>query len=117
MRYFQLYEFDSPDVKGSCSNMDSTMLSMIDEARAFANIPFIINSGYRTEKNNKKIGGVINSSHLKGLAVDIKCMNSVNRFIIIDSLKRAGFNRIGISETFIHADIDTDKTQNVIWVY
>jgi len=117
MRYFKLKEFDSPDVKGSGQLMDSTLLSMLDEARHIANIPFKITSGYRTKERNKKVGGVKNSSHTKGLAVDIKCVDSRSRFIIINALEQVGFNRIGIGKTFIHTDIDIDKPKNVYWVY
>jgi len=117
MRYFQIEEFDSRDVKGSGSNMDATFLSMIDEARAIANIPFKITSGYRTEKHNNKIGGVKDSSHLKGLAADVQCTDSRSRYIMLNALNKVGFCRIGISDTFIHCDISTDKSQQVIWVY
>lgn len=117
MRYFELYEFESPDLKGSGIFMDKTFLSMIDEARTIAGIPFIINSGYRTKKHNKKVGGKIDSSHLKGLAGDIKCTDSRSRFIILAALLKAGFTRIGIADTFIHCDIDEGKDFKVIWNY
>ena len=117
LTHFALSEFDSPDLKGSGVNMDSTFLSMLDDARNIANVPFKINSGYRTEKHNKKVGGSENSSHLKGLAVDIHCSESRNRSIIIKALLTVGFSRIGIAKTFIHVDLDFDKSQNVIWVY
>lgn len=117
MKYFKLKEFDSPDVKGSGQLMDKTLLSMLDEARNIANIPFKITSGYRTKERNKKVGGVKNSSHIKGLAVDIKCVDSRSRFIIINALEEVGFNRLGIGKTFIHADIDIDKAKNVYWLY
>jgi uncharacterized protein YcbK (DUF882 family) len=117
MVYFKLSEFDSPDKPGSGENMDKTFLSMIDEARNIANIPFKINSGFRTEKHNKKIGGVFNSSHLKGLAADVHCIDSTSRNIILKSLREVGFNRIGIAKTFIHFDLDMYKVQNVTWVY
>jgi hypothetical protein len=29
----------------------------------------------------------------------------------------AGFNRIGISSTFIHVDNDPSKPEDVIWLY
>jgi len=117
MKYFKLHEFDSPDLKGSGQFMDETFLSMLEQARAEANIPFIINSGYRTQKHNKKIGGVKSSSHLKGLAADIKCVDSRSRFIMLNSLISAGFTRIGIAKTFIHVDFDVDKSSMVYWLY
>ena len=39
------------------------------------NAPIIINSGYRSPQLNKKIGGVANSNHLTGCAVDIRVEN------------------------------------------
>ena len=117
MRYFNYWEFDSPDKKDSGKLMDATLLSMLDEAREIANIPFTINSGYRTEKHNTKIKGVKNSSHLKGLAVDIMCYDSVARSKILSSLRKVGFNRVGIAKSFIHIDIDTSKVQNLTWIY
>ena len=35
-------------------------------------VPIIINSGYRSQQLNKKIGGAANSNHLTGCAVDIR---------------------------------------------
>jgi uncharacterized protein YcbK (DUF882 family) len=98
-------------------NMDSNFLKLLDEAREVAEIPFVINSAYRTPEHNAKIGGSLNSSHLKGLAVDISVTNSTQRFIVLNALISVGFTRIGISDTFIHVDLDKDKSQQVIWTY
>ena len=122
MRNFNINEFDSPDVKGSGAKMDKCFLEMLDNARDIAGVPFVINSGYRTLEHNiaiyKKLGKKpIKSSHLKGLAVDIDCRESRARFLIVSALKDAGFTRIGISDSFIHVDNDTNKAQNVIWTY
>lgn len=117
MKHFNIKEFDSPDLKGSGALMDETFLSMLDEARNEANIPFKINSGYRTIEHNKKVGGVKSSSHLKGLACDISCFDSRSRFIILSSLLNAGFTRVGIAKSFIHVDCDIDKPKMVSWLY
>ena len=39
-----------------------------------AEIPVIINSGYRSEEVNQKCGGAKGSNHLTGCAVDIRCL-------------------------------------------
>ena len=117
MRYFKTKEFDSPDKKGSGSMMDSDTLEMVDETRHRAEIPFKITSGYRTRKHNALVGGVNGSSHTKGLAVDISCKGSAQRFKIIYYALKVGFTRIGVSGNFIHLDNDHNKIQNVIWTY
>ena len=97
-------------------NMDVDFLAKLDEAREYANIPFIINSAYRSPNHPLSIKNPT-SSHIKGLAVDISVKDSRQRFLILDALIAVGFNRIGIAGTFIHVDLDLDKSQNVVWTY
>ena len=97
-------------------NMNVNFLAKLDEAREYANIPFIINSAYRSPSHPESIKNPT-SSHIKGLAVDIKAKDSITRFKVLDALIAVGFNRIGIAGTFIHVDLDLDKSQNVIWTY
>ena len=117
MKYFKLKEFDSPDEPGSGFNMSEEILHMLDAARKIYGKSMRVTSGFRTESHNKKVGGVVSSSHLKGLAADIACSESKNRFEMIKALLEVGFKRIGIASAFIHIDIDKDKSQNVIWTY
>ena len=117
MRYFNYSEFDSPDVQGSGQMMDKTLLEMLDEVRDKFDKPIHITSGFRTPAHNEAVGGVETSSHLKGLAVDIACKKSQDRFDLINCLLDIGFSRIGIADTFIHADIDQTKAQGVMWTY
>ena len=97
-------------------NMNVDFLAKLDEAREFAGIPFIINSAYRSPSHPESIKNPT-SSHIKGLAVDISAKDSITRFKVLDALIAVGFNRIGIAGTFIHVDLDLDKSQNVIWTY
>jgi zinc D-Ala-D-Ala carboxypeptidase len=55
LRYFDLNEFDSPDVPGSGAEMDDEFLIKLDKARHIAGIPFIVNSGYRSKNIIKKL--------------------------------------------------------------
>ena len=51
-------------------NMNVDFLAKLDEAREYANIPFIINSAYRGPEHPLSIKNPT-SSHIKGLAVDM----------------------------------------------
>jgi len=115
LKYFKESEFTC---KCGCNEtvISRDLLEMLDDARCFAKIPFIITSGYRCEKHPESIKSPT-SSHIKGLAVDIKCTSSKNRAIIIDALGYVGFKRFGIADTFVHADIDEDKSNPAIWLY
>jgi uncharacterized protein YcbK (DUF882 family) len=97
--------------------MDADFLAKLDKARELANIPFTINSAYRNADQNARAGGKPNSSHLKGLAVDIRANDSSTRYIVLNALIRVGFNRIGVASSFIHVDDDKEKASNVIWTY
>lgn len=86
----------------------------LDEARSIAQIPFIVKSGCRCEVHNIAEGGEKDSSHKKGLAVDISCRSDERRFSIVSALLKVGFKRILIYDTFIHVDIDLDKPNPII---
>lgn len=85
-------------------------------ARSTAKVPFVINSAFRTAAHNKKVGGAANSPHLRGRAVDIKAMDGRAKYVILTSLLAAGFHRIGIYRTWIHADDDPSLDPQVVWL-
>ena len=112
MNNFSLKEFDCPCCHKN--EMKPKFLDKIDDARRLAQIPFIINSGYRCSKHNQEVGST-SDNHPSGMAADIKCTDGLSRFKIVESLIHAGFKRIGVAKTFIHADC-TEKTSS-IWFY
>jgi uncharacterized protein YcbK (DUF882 family) len=116
-RNFKLHEFACKCKKCGLDNIDLGLVSKLDDARDMAGIPFTINSGLRCASWNRAVGGSPTSSHMKGLAVDIAADNSAARFLIVDSLIRVGLTRIGIAKTFIHCDVDPNKTAKRIWLY
>ena len=88
----------------------------LESLERFMGQELIIHSGARCENHNKKVKGSPTSSHLKGIAADVECLNSLARYGMIEHLiKNLHVKRIGIYKTFIHFDIDTNKIQRVIW--
>jgi uncharacterized protein YcbK (DUF882 family) len=112
---FNLSEFDSPDLIGSGSKMNPDFLLKLDKARGIAGVPFKINSGYRTESHNKKVGGTPNSAHTKGFAADIAYSTGTDGYKILTALHQVGFTRIGIYKSWIHVDSDPALPSKVIW--
>jgi zinc D-Ala-D-Ala carboxypeptidase len=115
--FFEYGEFDSPDQPGSYKYMSVPFLNKLTKALEIAAIGFKISSGYRTPEHNEKVGGVKESSHTNGCAVDIYAPTSRQKYIIINALLQAGFNRIGVAKNFIHVDNDASKNEDVIWTY
>jgi len=116
--------FNSNEFKCKCcgqlpntKEFHEEFIDRLQAARTIAGIRFDINSGYRCQNHNRAVGGAANSAHLKGLAADIEAKTDESRFKIIVALLSAGFTRIGIAKTYIHADIDGDKNPQRMWLY
>ncbi len=92
-------------------------LDMLFNARLIADIPFVIQSGTRCPVHNINEGGASNSDHLTGEGTDIRCLASTTRMKIFKALIAAGFNRIGIAKTFIHAGSNKNNPQDVLFPY
>jgi len=75
----------------------------------------IATSGFRTKEENDEAGGVPNSSHLKGMAIDLACPDSNVRHKILFASIAIGFKRIGLGKEHIHLDIDLEKPYPVIF--
>ena len=116
-KYFNSLEFDSPDEPGSGEKMDLPFINRLVSARILYGQKMEINSGFRTEKHNKRVGGKDNSAHLRGFAADIRINNSTERLLLIKALLDVGFTRIGVANTFIHVDNDPFLPQNALWKY
>jgi len=97
--------------------MQQSTMSKLDTAREIAGIPFVINCAFRSSEWDKKEGRSGTGAHTSGYAVDIRCNSDRNRFLIVDALIKAGFTRIGIAKTYIHADNSPSHSQQVIWLY
>lgn len=99
-KFFTFDEFDYPN------KISETLMEKLEKAREFAGTAFVITSDYRPDDEK---------AHGRGNAVDIACTQSNKRMLILRGLLHANFNRIGIYNKHIHADIDTELPQEVCW--
>jgi len=120
MKYFKISEFECNCGCGT-NNMDMNTVSKLNDAREYSGIPYNLNSACRCPEHNENEGASSTSSHVatknkKCKAVDIRCDNSPDRLRIVNGLIKAGFTRIGIAKTFVHADTEGAKP-DAIWLY
>ena len=67
-------------------NMTYGCLTLLEPARQLVG-PIIINSGYRNEVVNRKVGGVKSSQHITGQAADIRPCDSAQFQRLVEFLK------------------------------
>ena len=119
LRHFEPHEFNCPDKCGlGFAEMRIRFLLKLDCARQDAGIPFIISSAMRCKAHNQEVGGVHDSAHLHGWAVDIRIPDSRTRFKVMKSLHKVGFNRFGLYPHIphmLHVDCMPGKDSDVIW--
>ena len=114
-KYFKEAEFKR--LGCSLQNMDQEFIDRLDLCRTMAGIPFVLTSAYRDPSKNKSVGGVGNSAHIKGRAVDIACVTGTTRWLIVINAINVGFKRIGIGNGFVHLDDDDSLPNPVIFTY
>jgi len=107
-KWFKAYE-----IKGLIEDL----VFKLDRARGLFGHPIVITSGYRTAKENKVKGGVADSAHVKGMAVDIKVPESQHlRERLAWACGRAGFSRMGLYDFHAHLDTENDtKPSPAFW--
>ena len=121
---FSKLEFQCPCSCGA-NKISSVLIEKLQKVRNIIGRPIIITSGVRCEFYNTSIKASMNSSHIPddygiGHAVDIACLNSVDRYELVEVTQKF-FKRIGISKGsyggFVHLDVDRSKIQEVMWLY
>lgn len=96
--------------------LHSRLIDTLKLAQAYFGENFHINSAFRSLTWESSKGRSGKSSHCKGLAVDIATKDHEYRRRLVLALSLAGFKRIGIASTFIHADLDEEKNPS-LWLY
>lgn len=117
----EVFHFSEKDWQGATPPCHSTdikdeLLDKLEYARCLCGFPFTITSAYRSKDYELSKGRKGTSAHCLGLAVDIACYDDERRLLLVQNLLRAGFTRIGIGSTFVHADVDKTRKPSM-WTY
>lgn len=96
------------------SDLDSKLVDVAN--KLYEIIPYEVNCAYRSVAWDRSKGRSGASSHCKGLAMDIRCINHDLRRRYVASLLQLGVKRIGIAKSFIHFDVDDEKSPS-LWLY
>lgn len=91
IKYFKENEFTC---KCGCrlNNMNLKVVKIADKVREHFGSPAIVTSGTRCQKHNKEVGGVSNSRHLQGKAIDmyVKGVNGGDLLAYLQTLVNSG---------------------------
>jgi uncharacterized protein YcbK (DUF882 family) len=109
---FSLAEFNSKDgaVADQLVIKNLSILSeQLEALRDYLGKPIQVTSGYRSKEHNAKIGGAKNSTHVNGMAADIKVKglsplevyNAIEKLIADGKMKQGG---LGLYRSWIHYD-------------
>lgn len=111
--FFTEKEFERCSPSCSKSDMNVNFLSRLNYARFVADVPFVLNSAFRSSEYDKSKGRSGTGYHTQGRAVDIRCTSSRDRALIVWSCLNAGLS-CGISKTFVHVD---DRPNQITFLY
>ena len=108
---FKVKEFACLDGSDTIFISDE-LVQVLQKVRNHFGRAVIINSAYRTETHNKKIGGSTDSQHKYGMAADIR-INGVSPKTIATYVGTLMPNRggIGAYSSFCHVDVRSKKTR------
>lgn len=113
MKYFKIEDFDCQETGEN--GMSFEFLDRLDILRERCGFPFIITSGFRSERHSIEAKKNKPGTHAQGIASDIRVNSGAQRYLIVKEAMEMGFTGIGIADTFIH--VDDRLSPPVVWLY
>lgn len=111
--------FSSEELECNCGCKGLPNQATIEKLQALRDavgFPLKVNSGFRCEEHNRKVGGVSTSQHVQGTAVDLSTehINGYYKYkLLYEIFKSKYWTGVGIYDTFIH--IDCRSAVPVVW--
>lgn len=115
--------FNSAEFKCKCGDIRCTapavvyyFVEKLELVRGIYGKPMIVTSGSRCREYNATLeNSSPYSSHLQGLAADFWVSASTDRYDLVAAAMTCGITGIGISDKFVHLDLDHLK--HTLWTY
>lgn len=106
IKYFKKSEFRCKCGCGADS-MNETLIRVADRTRGHFSRPITVSSGRRCANHNARVGGVSNSRHLSGKAMDF-CVVGKTAAQVLDYVKQQPEIRYAyaIDGTYVHMDVN-----------
>ena len=94
-------------------SVNPRLITALQKLRDLIGRPITITSACRCESHNAKVGGVKNSYHTQGIAVDIQVKGMTPKEVAkcAETIKEFYEGGIGIYKTFVHLDVRNKKAR------
>lgn len=102
-KYFHTLEFLACVPSCSIIQMNQDFLAVMDDLRERCGFPLVVSCAYRSPEWDVSRGRSGNSYHTKGLAMDILCIDSSGRAVIVRNALELGLS-VGVYSSFLHID-------------
>jgi hypothetical protein len=111
IEYFEKSEFackcGGKYCKGYPAEMNEKIVKIADKVRKHFGVKVIISSGLRCAKHNTNVGGVNNSRHKLGKAIDFCVVGKTSKDILAYLNKQSGIRySYAINDQFVHMDVE-----------
>lgn len=121
----------TPEQFGNPAALNQKLVEMLDDLAGKLGLPMTINSDYRSPDHNAAVGGVKNSAHTRGdavdaavppVAVEIKVTPGAYVYDVVAMAMAVGFYGIGINKKtgtptgFIHLEV-RPSISRAMWSY
>ena len=106
VKYFQKKEFACKCGCGA-SEVEEKLVKTADKVREYFGKPMTVSSGRRCSTHNAKVGGVSNSRHLSGKAMDF-CVSGMSASMVLTYVQKLPEIRYAyaIDNDYVHMDIE-----------
>ena len=104
--HFSAAELMCPCCGVGADKMSPNMLQMAEEIRAEnGSRPMMVSSAFRCEKHNAEVGGVPNSHHLYGQAMDVHIAGVPAATIVAQAKRRGSPDAYAMNKNWAHISV------------